>query len=201
MNDIIVRDNAVPEQLIRNCQNQLNRFSWFISQDILPQQRHTLGINYDSNTFSSMMMVHRIYNYMHKEPRVNPGFEPVKFLLQKAVESCGFELDEVHRLKFNLTQPHPANSTNFYNVPHIDDVQVKHYSLILYPEDTDGDTVLFNEMLEVDGEEKPKLTIAERVAPKANRCVMFNGWRYHAGCNPYKYNRRIVLNCNFTIKE
>ena len=54
---------------------------------------------------------------------------------------------------------------------------------------------------EENKEEKPKLTIAERVAPKANRCVMFNGWRYHAGCNPTKYNRRIVLNCNFTIKE
>lgn len=201
MNDIIVRDNAVPAQLVNSATSNLDRLYWVMSRDILPQQKNNSGINFDDNTFTSIMMVHRIYNYMIEDARPNAGFQPCKRILEEAVKSCGFELDKVFRLKFNLQFPHPQYSTDLYNVPHIDDANEKHYSLIWYPEDTDGDTVLFNEMLEENKEEKPKLTIAERVAPKSNRCVMFNGWRYHAGCNPTKYNRRIVLNCNFTIKE
>ena len=39
MNDIIVRDNAVPAQLVNSATSNLNRLYWVMSQDILPQQK------------------------------------------------------------------------------------------------------------------------------------------------------------------
>ena len=76
--------------------------------------------------------------------------------------------------------------------------RTKYSEIKNYPENTDGDTILFNEFFSKD--KKPeKLTIAKRVEPKANRCVIFNGWRFHTSSNPIKNNRRIVLNTNFRI--
>jgi len=102
------------------------------------------------------------------------------------------------RAKFNLMFPHPDFKEGQYNIAHIDDEHEEHLVCIYYPQDTDGDTVLFNEFFNKD--KKPeKLTIAKRVEPKANRCVIFNGWRFHASSNPSAYNNRIVLNTNFRI--
>ena len=63
MNDIIVRDNAVPAQLVNSATSNLNRLYWVMSQDILPQQKSNSGINYDDNTFTSLMMVHSCLLY------------------------------------------------------------------------------------------------------------------------------------------
>jgi len=39
--------------------------------------------------------------------------------------------------------------------------------------------------------------IKKRITPKKNRVVIFKGINYHAGYNPYKSKKRIVLNINF----
>ena len=176
-----------------------------MSPDILPEQLGKgRGINFNKTTFPSLLLVHTAYHYIRDQnPWIYQEIESYLYanMLDAAVKTCGYKLDKVLRIKFNLQQPHPRNKRKFHNVPHVDNTNDKHYSLIFYPENTDGDTVLFNQMMENVGQTKPKLTVAKRVSPIANRCVMFNGWRYHAGSNPSKYDRRIVMNCNFTIKE
>jgi hypothetical protein len=102
------------------------------------------------------------------------------------------------RAKFNLMFPHPDFKDGKYNMAHVDDEDEEHMVCIYYPTDTDGDTILFNEFFSKD--KKPEtLSIAKRVKPKANRCVIFHGWRFHASSNPVKSNSRIVLNTNFKV--
>ena len=48
-------------------------------------------------------------------------------------------------------------------------------NLIYYPEDSDGDTIFFNEKFEGKFVKDRKLTIRERVEPKNNTAVMFKG--------------------------
>ena len=56
-------------------------------------------------------------------------------------------LKEDKRLKFNLLMPHPDFNNTMYNIPHIDDTKYTNeiWNIIYYPEDYDGDTIIFNE--------------------------------------------------------
>lgn len=202
--DILVLDNVLPEVVNNSFQQNITRLAYILSMDILPNQMDNKGIMKDENTFSSTQMVHRVY--LHNQPQKgpqNPAIEPIKHSLSEIVGKAGlltkdFDKVELLRAKFNLMFPHPDFKEGQYNIAHIDDEHEEHLVCIYYPQDTDGDTVLFNEFFNKD--KKPeKLTIAKRVEPKANRCVIFNGWRFHASSNPSAYNNRIVLNTNFRI--
>ena len=55
--------------------------------------------------------------------------------------------------------------------------------------DTDGDTIIFDN----------NFKIKKRINPIKNRVIIFDGITYHTGCNPYKNDKRIVLNINFDL--
>ena len=60
-------------------------------------------------------------------------------------------------------------------------------NIIYFVNDSDGDTFIF------DGDPL-SLTIKQRITPKANSILIFDGDFYHASSNPIKSNRRIVIN-------
>jgi hypothetical protein len=43
--------------------------------------------------------------------------------------------------------------------------------------------------------------ILERVSPKANRLVLFDGNLLHTGSSPTKHKNRILINSNYIKKE
>lgn len=201
MDEILVRDNALPENVANSFQHNIYRLGYIISKDILANQMNNPGIVKDDNTFNTVQMVHRVFSHIDQRPQVNSGLEPVKYALNMMVEGFGYKIKDVLRLKFNMIQPHPDFKEGMYNTAHIDDEEMaQHFVLIYYPIDCDGDTYLFNEKF--DKLKKPKkLTIHKRISPKRNRCIMFKGNRFHASANPMKNEMRIVLNCNFSLLE
>ena len=69
-------------------------------------------------------------------------------------------------------------------------------STVYYVNDTDGDTILYG----VDEKAlKSKLEIKERISPKANRLIMYDGGLLHTGSSPTKHKTRILINSNFQI--
>lgn len=90
----------------------------------------------------------------------------------------------------------------FHN-PHVD-FYAPHNVALYYVNDSDGDTVLFNETFnEVDAEEsarlanQKKLTEIKRIAPKKGKMFGFDGKHYHASMHPMKHQSRIVVTFNF----
>ena len=65
--------------------------------------------------------------------------------------------------------PHPEFNNTMYNIPHIDDTKYTNeiWNIIYYPEDYDGDTIIFNEKF--DGKKPKELTIRERIKPQENK--------------------------------
>ena len=48
--------------------------------------------------------------------------------------------------------------------------------------------------------ELPKtLTEEQRISPKANRLIIFNGEHWHTGQSPKEHSRRVILNLNFVF--
>jgi len=74
---------------------------------------------------------------------------------------------------------------------------------VFYINESDGDTIFYN----IKPEDVPKdkdykdLKEYDRVSPKANRLVIFDGDLLHTGCSPTKHKIRILINSNYIKKE
>ena len=84
---------------------------------------------------------------------------------------------------------HPAH--NDYSFPNT--------AAVFYINETDGDTIFYNAK-RTDVADYKNLKEYDRVSPKANRLVIFDGDLLHTGCSPIKHKNRIIINSNY-IKE
>jgi len=75
---------------------------------------------------------------------------------------------------------------NKYHTPHIDNPHEEQITAIYYVNDSDGDTIFF------DNTGK----ITERITPKKGRLVWWKGRIFHAKSSPIKSINRLVLNFN-----
>ena len=99
------------------------------------------------------------------------------------------EADSIIRCRLDLTLFH---SKKYLHPPHID-VPIKHVATILYLNDTDGDTVIYDQKGEY-GKTYSNMKIKETISPKAGRMLLFDGSYVHTGHSPSKHQTRILLN-------
>lgn len=95
----------------------------------------------------------------------------------------------IFRAKANLQTQFTGNNKYTHNTPHVDMIDMPHYVLIYYVNNSDGDTILF------ENDE----SIIAKVSPKKGRYLLFNGSTLHAGSNPVNSDYRIIINYNFDI--
>lgn len=74
--------------------------------------------------------------------------------------------------------------------PHIDIPDREHFNCVYYVNDSDGDTILYNE----------DDSVMTKVSPKKGRAVIFNGKIKHEASRPSK-GERIILNINYANKS
>lgn len=121
---------------------------------------------------------------------VTPVFLKISDILKKDIK--------IFRCKFNFLTP---NNNNRHNIPHVDlalEEQKNFKSCIYYVDDSDGNTLFFNQRL-------PKLiedlTVRQKVTPKKGKAVIFDSDIFHSSSNPFYYDKRIVLNLVFKVEE
>jgi hypothetical protein len=69
--------------------------------------------------------------------------------------------------------------------------------LIFYQNDSDGDTIVFNEKF---SEKKGTiLSIDKRIRPEKGKVIDFDGDIWHTSSNPCSINYRLVMNVNYVI--
>jgi hypothetical protein len=100
----------------------------------------------------------------------------------------------VVRIKIGLVLPVVGGGVAY---PHTD-YKSPHRTLVYYVNDTDGDTVFYNEWQQ----DTPtrNFTVEQRVSPKMGRAVIFNGLKYHSTEYPTKDIRGFV-NINFKLLD
>jgi hypothetical protein len=106
------------------------------------------------------------------------------------------------RIQFKMPTGEVSNK---YGAPHGDLVYPKginkYKTIIYYINDSDGDTIMFDEFAEVDPmTDLAKKTLMQRISPKRGRAIMFDSNRYHAGSFPSK-DIRLVLNIVTEIED
>ena len=115
----------------------------------------------------------------------------------------------IRRVRFGM---HTYSPNHVINNAHID-YSVGSLVGLLYLNDSDGDTYLYDAKYEgepIFDEEylksewlsvKDNMKVLERISPKANRMVLFDGRQYHASSTPTKNQYRIIMNVNWYVKS
>lgn len=118
-------------------------------------------------------------------------------MLQLYDKLPNYDFRGVVRAKANILTCRPDFPQEAYNEPHVDWDSSSVFSCLLYLDDADGDTVIFNEKFNEQGVQPNRFTELIRISPKPNTVVFFNSGHYHASCNPRKSNYRAVINIIF----
>jgi hypothetical protein len=118
-----------------------------------------------------------------------PMFFPILYFFNHAT---GIKINKITRFKINLVLQDFTFQSNQYNIPHVDTSKPGEKVLLYYVNDSDGDTILFDQF-----KGDTNLTINQRISPKQGRAVLFEANRYHAGCSPRLHKTRYAININF----
>ena len=121
-----------------------------------------------------------------------------KFANIKPLIESKFEVNIkfIQEMKINFSLPGEIKPDQ-YLMPHYDNHKLGSKTMILYMNDCEGDTILFNEYYE-GYHNTDKKTIYKRYSPKINKAIMFDARRYHSNSFSTK-NIRAVIVANIII--
>jgi len=168
-------------------------FAWYYTDNI--------SLNKNSNSLSSFGFYHIFVR--NNKPTDSPHvslFTPLFFKMMEVEH-----LKSMLRIRADMTV---FSKEKIIHQPHndflikTDGLSDKFLTAIFYVNDSDGDTVIFNEKRIDEKEDMPdleKLTIKERITPKENRLLLFSGDYIHTGHSPSYHRNRILINANFDI--
>mgnify|MGYP000858247374 CR=1 FL=1 len=180
---IQVFDNIVPNYISNQIYNLTladnNRFPWYYSKSL------TFPSTHPKYKFKPGMK-HSVYN---NTANFHSNF--LFLLLQPLYCFClksNFELHKILTVNSFLDLPNPTPGPDL--PPHVDR-DIDHYVLLYYINDSDGDTILF---------EDDEITEIKRVTPKKGRIVFFDGSIPHCGSTS-GISSRAAINFNFLGKK
>jgi hypothetical protein len=174
-----------------------DHFGWFYNSSTSKIRPGDKTVLMDEQTKESIQFTHKLYTdgtfdseYVDFIMKIMKGLE----------EKEGIVCTKMLRAKCNLLPQDASYGTDFYHPPHVDIINPTdiNYSLIYYVNNSDGDTILFNEQF---GDEFDKLTIAHRQTPKEGCALLFKSGTYHASSSPMLTNSRVIMNIVFESDE
>lgn len=193
MSDIKIIDKIIPQGYADQIEADIMRtgFPWMYIDDVT-------NVNYGNNSG----FVHAAYDYGRESSDWYPFIKPMVYAIAEANETT---LTQLLRIRVGFLTPTEIAE---YNTPHVD-FTMGHYTACYYVNDSDGDTVVFDQRLTdvasdniteqvlKDYVEQTTFTIASRCEPKKGRVCIFDGMRFHASSKPNHTDRRLVITVNY----
>ena len=158
-------------------------FPWFFIEDV------TAAGDHDSQHRCALS--HQYVSFEGSSPgEVDTEFHELFIpLLQRAAMKIG--IGEINVLQGRSFLQFPLQlKDDTVDTPHIDLENWRHFVVLYYVCDSDGDTLIYNEQVKSD-----TYTLRQRVTPKQGRVVLFDGSYYHTAEQPLN-NIRCVVNYN-----
>lgn len=194
----IIKDDALPISLFNKIQDTIldhSNMAWYYTTHTAygPDEVDKKDI-YQGSFFHLFMDNGRHNSYLSQTLETSIIF---------AGSNIGFNISKLNRIRggFISVTPHPVTHN-----PHVDMEANTRYTALLYMNESDGDTVIYNETYDINcgmpsydyyKSIKDNISVALTVSPKPNRLVVFDSNRYHASTSPIAHPNRIVINFNF----
>tara|TARA_R110000803_G_scaffold200081_1_gene264307 strand:+ start:1105 stop:1689 length:585 start_codon:yes stop_codon:yes gene_type:complete len=184
--DVIIYDDFFLKEDFKLFEKEIvenGNFPWYLISNKTVHNDHNIIKN---NKVIEYLQLNHILKQEYEKDSNSSYYRLLEEKIPYILNKLGLKNIEIIRAKLNLQTQFTNNKPYLHNTPHRDANYI-HNVLILYLNDSDGDTIIFDD----------NSKIKKRITPKKNRVVIFKGINYHAGCNPYKSKKRIVLNINF----
>lgn len=170
-------------------------FPWHFSENIFTCNNKFIDAykTYHPLLEEFLQLQHTFYNIDLKDKSVvktSMDTSMVDKILDRILKHTKLDA-EVIRCKINLQPKNADAKENSYNTPH-KDFDFKHFVILYYVNDSDGDTVFFN---------KDGLSIQQRIVPKKGRVLIFDGDKLHTGSHPRRALFRLIINFDMRLKE
>lgn len=144
---------------------------------------------------------HVAYLANDSEPSASPMSSLLLPILFVFCEKAKIDFNALLRIRIGLFTRTPGEVS--HHNPHVDFTQ-PHFTAVYYVNDSDGDTVVFNETIDDISVERCAtfanqggFTLAGAVPPKKGKIMCFDGRHYHASSYPSRAARRIAVTFNF----
>jgi len=172
-------------------------FPWFYNEKIAPSDEK-YG---DVNITDSPGYTHVIWNENELRSDCFYHVEPILYFLER---ETGKTVTDTIRIRARRTTQYPNHTLDKYNPPHVDlNIDDDYYSLVYYVDDSDGDTVIFEEKYDLDSKSNILYNGAKqkyRIPPKKGCAVLFDGKQYHSGNTPVNFTKRTIINFDIKLK-
>jgi len=192
---LLVYENFLPESYIADLSSAVIApdFGWHYNKYTVSDS-HVSSYKKNVDIRESILYTHGIFMNGIINSDYYPLFHPIKYFIE---DRFGGKY-EFQRIKMNMLPPN-YNYKGKHNTPHsdcfFDDDTSKTKTVLVYLNDSDGDTYFFDQYSFANVVE-PNLTIHKSVTPKRNCAVMFESNRLHASSPPsssVRFTLNIVL--------
>jgi hypothetical protein len=174
----LVINNFVDNDTQLNILNTLNneQFPWYVIETV-------------DDCKHSVQLASLIFRY---DIPYATGYAPLMFILLEEFEKkLNVKIKHIERIKCNLL---PSRGNPFINPFHCD-LQKNAKTLLYYVNESDGDTVFYNEYYPSD-----KVTEQQRVKHSQGTAVIFDSNQYHSSSCPVNTKTRLTINCVLEIE-
>ena len=193
---IKIFDDVLPKYYADHIEHDaLHMLQYFWNPKTVMNVKHN-----DPNVYDFGQLTCPLLNIESKQGFKDSGYldflKPMMLIIEECLNKDQVFIEQYCRIKYNLMWNVEPKYREMYNTPHPDNDNITRdntYSMIYYVNDSDGDTIFFDEFFDGDLYMK-KSTIKQRVTPKKNRLVLFESNRYHCSSNPVDSNVRSVIN-------
>jgi hypothetical protein len=210
-----ILDDALSPSIFAKVKDTIRRRDFLWNFSPFPVVVHS-GEGIDSDLMDNHCFSHRAKVYapnLHELDRKKFDSEYADLFescLLLALDKMNLRIKTLHKINVGFVIPSPGG-VSVINPPHVDIVR-PHQVGLLYINDSDGDTVIYNEKFDFawlhhrdtrdsiyyyNNVLRRKVTTCETITPKENRFAMFDGMHYHSSTSPLGSKRRIAINYNF----
>jgi hypothetical protein len=186
-------DDAIPKGYQDQLAAETSGLGWFFQPE---RARPGLSFTREFSGFS-----HPAFDASAPTPVTSHMSALLVPLLFVACEKAGLEMNGLLRIRLGMF-PRTLIDVPHHN-PHVD-LYEPHVVGLYHVDDSDGDTVIFQETFEdltleqsVRHANLGRFTEAARVSPKKGRMAFFDGKHYHASMHPKAHAARRVVTFDF----
>ena len=174
--------NIIDDLVSKDLQDSLENI--MLNNTYMPWFLHKSTYNGEfnhNNVLETQQFVHTFYD----EEGINSKyFEEPKKIIDL------LSLNNLIRVKANLLLQNKNSDVDKHTTPH-KDFNFDHHVYIYYVNDSDGDTFIFDE----------DLNVVKRVTPRKGRILHFDGKWLHASSSPITSNNRCIFNIDIKAQN
>ena len=189
MGDVKIIDNFLTKTYYKKILELMSgpNFEWWYSDNISNSNHKQI------DAFNEYGFSHYFWHPKYKSAdRFSSFIEPMLYQIKDATD-C----DLIWRARADMVTW--TGKEDFIHLAHID-FPFPNKASVFYVNETDGDTIFYN-VKRTDNLDVKNLKEYDRISPKANRLIIFDGDLLHTGCSPIKHKNRIIINSNYIKKE